>query len=95
MQIGAGAGMLLFAASVFLTYHWLRTDRWIMGYDFLAWIFGFGVTGLALLYVTRREWRRRRIGSFLLQLIVILVTFLLLLYGVTIYRTLFVLRGWQ
>jgi ribosomal-protein-alanine N-acetyltransferase len=95
MQIGAGAGMLLLTASVFLTYHWLRTERWIMGYDFLAWIVGFGIAGLVLLYVTRGEWRKQRIGSFLLQFVVILVTFLLLLYGVTIYRTLFVLRGWQ
>jgi ribosomal-protein-alanine N-acetyltransferase len=94
-QVGAGAGMLLLTASVFLTYHWLRTERWIMGYDFLAWIVGLGATGLVLLYVTRGEWRRRRIDSRLLQLIVILATFLLLLYGVTIYRTVFVLRGWQ
>jgi ribosomal-protein-alanine N-acetyltransferase len=94
-QVGAGAGMLLLTASLFLTYHWLRTERWIMGYDFLAWIIGFGVAGLVLLYVTRGEWRTRRIGSLLLQLIVILVTFLLLLYGVTIYRTVFVFRGWQ
>lgn len=66
-----------------------------MGYDFLAWIIGFAVTGLVLLFVTRSEWRKRRIGSCLLQLIVILATFLALLYGVTIYRTVFVLRGWQ
>ena len=95
MQVGAGAGMLLLTASVFLTYHWLRTERWVMGYDFLAWIIGFAVTGLVLLFVTRSEWRKRRIGPCLLQLIVILATFLVLLYGVAIYRAVFVLRGWQ
>jgi hypothetical protein len=78
--------MLLLTASVFLTYLWLRTERWVMGHDFLAWIIGFGVTGLVVLYVTTGEWRKRRIGSLLLQFIVILVT---------CYRTVFVLRGWQ
>ena len=95
--------MLLLTASVFLTYHWLRTERWVMGYDFLAWIIGFAVTGLVLLFVTRSEWRKSGPGvrltlqqrPCLLQLIVILATFLVLLYGVAIYRAVFVLRGWQ
>lgn len=87
--------MLFLIASVFLTYQWLRTERWIMGYDYLAWILGFGITGIVLLLVTRREWKQKRFGSCLLQMIIILVVFLVLLYGVAIYQIASVLRGWQ
>ncbi len=66
-----------------------------MGYDYLAWILGFVATGVVLLFVTRREWRDTGSGPRLLRVIVILVGFLALLYGMTIYRRLFLLRGWQ
>ncbi len=95
MQIASGAGILSLIASVFLTYQWLTTERWIMGYGYLAWILGFGITGVVLLLVTKKEWRQRRFGSCLLQMIIILVVFLVLLYGVAIYQMLPVLRGWQ
>jgi hypothetical protein len=95
MQIALGAGMLFLIASVFLTYLWLTTERWIMGYDYLAWILGFWVTGIVLLLITRRGWRQKRFGSHLLRMIIFLVVCFVLLYGVAIYQIASVLRGWQ
>ena len=54
------AGVVLVVASLFLAYTWLTVERWAMGYEYLAWIFGFGIAGVILLLVT---WKQKHLIS--------------------------------
>ncbi len=94
MQVASGLGVLLVAASAWLAYLWIGTERWILGYEYLAWILGFGVAGVVLIWVTREVWRDRPVRASLFQIIVILVSFLALLYGIFVWPMLPLLRGW-
>jgi len=59
--VACAIGIALLITAAFLAWTWLTSERWAMGYEYLAWIFGLGSVGLISLcgaVVIGNKWRR-------------------------------------